>query len=72
LAGLAAEPFQAGVGVVTFDPTVDAARRHAQLVGHLPKRSTRIDLEQGEDPSKQGGIAGQRQFALQTLALSRR
>jgi hypothetical protein len=29
LAGLIAEPLQAGVGAVTFDPTVDAAHRHA-------------------------------------------
>jgi hypothetical protein len=45
LAGLLAEPFKAGVGSVAFDPTVEAARGNAQLAGHLPKGSTRIEFE---------------------------
>jgi hypothetical protein len=45
LARLAAEPFQAGVGSVAFDPTVEAARGDAQLAGHLLEGSTRIEFE---------------------------
>lgn len=45
LAGLMAQPLQAGVGAVTFDPTVDAAHRHAQLAGYLLEGSTRIDFQ---------------------------
>ena len=71
LAGLMAEPFRAGVGAITLDPTVDAAHRHAQLAGHLLEGSTRIDFQQGENPSKQGRIAGERQFAFQAPALRR-
>jgi hypothetical protein len=67
-----AQPFEAGVGAVAFDPTVDATRSDAQLAGHLLEGSTRIEFEQGQDPSKQGSIAGPRQFALQPPALSRR
>jgi len=43
--GLMAEPFEAGMGAVAFDPTVEAARRHAQLAGHFPEGSTRIKFE---------------------------
>ena len=71
LAGLMAEPFQVGVGAVAFNPAIDAACRHAQLAGHLLQGSTGIDLQQREDPSKQGRIAGERQFAFQAPALSR-
>jgi hypothetical protein len=71
LAGLTAEPFEAGVGSVAFDPAVEAAQRHAQLVGHLSEGATRIKFEQGEDPSKPGGLVGPCQFAFQTPALRR-
>ena len=71
LAGLMAQRFQVGVGAVAFNPAIDAAHRHAQLAGHLLQRSTGIELQQREDPSKQGRIAGERQFAFQAPTLSR-
>jgi hypothetical protein len=45
--------------MIAFDPAVEAARRHAQLAGHLLEGSTRIDFQQGEHPSKEGRIASQ-------------
>jgi len=70
LASLMAEPVQVGVGAVTFNPAIDAARRDAQLAGHLLQASTGIEFQQREDASKQGRVAGERQFAFQAPALS--
>ena len=47
LAGLVAQPFQAAVGAVAFEPTVEAARGDAQLAGYLLEGSIRIEFQQG-------------------------
>jgi hypothetical protein len=58
LAGLTVERFEAGVGSIACNPTVEAARRHAKLTGYLIEGPTPIDFQQGQHPSEDGGIVG--------------
>jgi hypothetical protein len=51
-----AQRFDAGLAPVARDPTLHAAAIHAQPLGDLADRTTRIDFQQRQDAPKEGGI----------------